>query len=59
MGMFDDLICYMPLPAQPRPPECRLFQTKDTTPQLMETFVLTSSGRLIHHNVRYEDVPLS
>jgi hypothetical protein len=55
--MFDYLICEMPLPEQPQPPRCRVFQTKDTTPQFLERFTITAAGRLIHHTVRYEEVP--
>jgi hypothetical protein len=54
--MFDYVICEMPLPQQPR---TRLFQTKDTTPQFLERFTITAAGRLIHHRVRYQQVPLS
>jgi len=57
MGMFDYLMCEMPLPEQPRPPRRRVFQTKDTTPQFLERFTITAGGRLIHHTVRYEEVP--
>jgi hypothetical protein len=47
----------MALPAQPRPPKDRAFQTKNTTPQLLERFTITAAGRLIHHTVRYQEVP--
>jgi hypothetical protein len=57
MGMFDHLICEMPLPAQPRPPRSHRFQTKDTEPQFLERFTINADGRLIHHTVRYEEVP--
>jgi len=57
MGMFDRLTCKMALPAQPRPPKDRAFQTKYTTPQFLERFTITAAGRLIHHTVRYEEVP--
>src|SRR5215831_15988296 len=59
MGMFDYLTCEKPLPAQPRPPREPVFQTKDTTPQFQEQFTITASGRLIHHAMRYEEVPLN
>jgi hypothetical protein len=59
MGMFDYVICEMALPQQPRPPRTRLFQTKDTTPQFLERFTITTNGRLIHHRVHYQQVPLS
>jgi hypothetical protein len=57
VGMYDYLICEMPLPTQPQPPQTRLFQTKDTTPQFLERFTITSGGRLIHHRMRYQQVP--
>jgi hypothetical protein len=57
MGMFDYLMCEMPLPEQPRPPRHRVFQTKVTTPQFLERFTITAGGRLIHHTVRHEEVP--
>jgi len=59
MGMYDELTCEMPLPEQPRPPECRVFQSKDTPAQLLERYTITIVGRLIHHTVRYEEVPES
>jgi hypothetical protein len=53
--MFDELICKMPLPEEPRPPKCRVFQTKDLD-NLLERYTITTNGRLIHHTVRYEEV---
>jgi hypothetical protein len=55
VGLYDDLTCKMPLP-EPRPPEGTTFQTKDLG-QSMERFTITADGLLIHHTVRYEDVP--
>jgi hypothetical protein len=59
MGMYDYLVCEMLLPEQPRPPRNLVFQTKDTTAQFMERFTITAGSRLIHHSVRYEEVPLA
>jgi hypothetical protein len=58
MGMYDYLICEMTLPEQPRAPQSRAFQTKDLE-CLLERYAITAAGRLIHHAVRYEEVPLS
>ena len=58
MGMYDYLICEMPLPAQPLAPQSRAFQTKDLE-CLLERYTITAAGRLIHHAIRYEEVPLS
>ncbi len=55
MGMYDYVDCRVPLPdARPTPP-C-LFQTKDLSCEL-EKFTINDDGRLIHHSVRYEEVP--
>lgn len=59
MGMYDYIRCQMPLPAEPAPPSCEWFQTKDTDAQYLECYTITEDGRLIHHSVRYEDVPQS
>lgn len=56
MGLFDYLRCEMPLPAE-WPGEGFRFQTKDTDAQYMEQYTITADGRLVHHAVRYEDVP--
>lgn len=57
MGMFDYMECEMPLPSDPAPPVNVVFQTKDVpTDQLwMETWVISTEGRLIKKGVRYED----
>jgi hypothetical protein len=48
----------MPLPAAPPPPaKGTEFQTKDTEAQFLEHYTITREGRLIHHTVRYEEVP--
>jgi hypothetical protein len=58
MGMFDYLTCEIPLPADPPPPpKGTEFQTKDTEAQFMEYYTITREGRLLHHSVRYEQVP--
>jgi len=54
MGMFDYLKCEYPLPE--RPPD-GFFQTKDTPRQYLEKYTITTDGRLVHHAVRYEEVP--
>jgi hypothetical protein len=58
VGMYDYLICEMPLPEQPLAPQSRAFQTKDLE-CLLERYTITAAGRLIHHAVRYAEVPLS
>ena len=58
MGMYDYFICEMPLPEQPRTPQSRTFQTKDLE-CLLERYTITAEGRLIHHTMRYEEVPPS
>ena len=58
MGLFDYLTCHYPLPdvdfnyvfKEP-------FQTKSFDPS-MEHYTLTIDGRIIHHKVRYETVPV-
>ena len=58
MGMFDHIACEMPLPEQPAPPRGRAFQTKSLD-CLLERYTITGDGRLIHHAIRYEEVPES
>ena len=55
MGMFDYLKCEYQLPDEKA--QNALFQTEDTNAQYMERYTLTREGRLIHHTVRYEQVP--
>jgi hypothetical protein len=59
MGMFDYIECKIPLLDAPSEfiTKNTLFQTKDTPEQGMETYTITKEGRLIHHAVKYEDVP--
>lgn len=58
MGMYDYLICEMPLLEQPQAPQSQEFQTKDLE-CLLERYTITVAGRLIHHAMRYEEVPLN
>jgi len=44
MGMFDDVTCEYPLPAEPKP-KGNDFQTKDFD-CLMDQYVITADGRL-------------
>lgn len=56
MGMFDEIICDYPLPDNP--PEWirkAVFQTKDFE-NLLDTYVITDTGRLIRHCKEYETV---
>lgn len=57
MGMFDYIRCRMPLPAEPKPPPCEWFQTKDVpTAQLyLGNWTIEADGRLIRHAYRIED----
>ena len=59
MGMFDYIIVEFPLPdsAPDWIKETTIWQSKGTPAQLMETYVITKEGRLIHRSVRYEAVP--
>lgn len=34
-----------------------VWQTKNTPRQFMEHYTITKNGKLIHHSVRYEEVP--
>jgi len=54
MGMFDELRCEFPLPDPIVQDE--IFQTKDLE-RLLDRYTITSDGRLILHQVRYEEVP--
>lgn len=45
MGMFDNLTCEYPLPAEPKPHE-KSFQTKDFDCQL-DHYTITDDGRLL------------
>ena len=54
MGLFDYIKCEYPLPIGQE----REYQTKDTYAQHMERYTITVDGRLIHHSVRHEGVPL-
>jgi hypothetical protein len=59
MGMFDKVLVYCPLPktAPSWITNAILWQTKDTPAQMLETYVITKEGRLIHRTVKYETVP--
>lgn len=52
--MFDYIKCEYPLPKEGAPVDG--YQTKDLE-NFMEDYTITKEGRLIHHTVRYEDVP--
>jgi len=54
MGMFDTIKCEYPLPDKELQDED--FQTKDLA-CLLDQYTITKSGELIHHAVRYEEVP--
>ena len=54
MGMFDYVRCEAPLPDGKPDTE---FQTKDFPEPYMETYTITSAGRLVHRAMRYEFVP--
>lgn len=54
MGMFDELRCEFPLPDAVVQNE--VFQTKGLE-CLLDRYTITSDGRLILHQVRYEAVP--
>ena len=53
MGMFDYVVCKMPLP-EPAAPLGTQFQTKDTEAQYLETYRIESDGSLIHEALDYE-----
>lgn len=55
MGMFDYVRCEKPLPGLT---EKIKLQTKDMPDPSLETYTITSEGRLIYHSVKYEEVPL-
>lgn len=57
MGMFDYIRCKMPLPADPAPPQCEWFQTKDvpTAALYLDKWTIEADGRLIRHAYRVED----
>jgi hypothetical protein len=54
MGMFDELHCEFPLPDAAVQDE--VFQTKSFE-RLLDRYTITGDGRLILHQVRYEEVP--
>ena len=56
MGMFDNLTCEFPLPAEPKPDE-NYFQTKDFECQLHH-YTITADGRLLRNDtdVQYHGV---
>ncbi len=54
MGLFDYIKCEYPIDA----PEGVEWQTKFSDAPYMETYTITSDGRLIHHTRKYEIVPL-
>jgi len=53
MGMFDEIKCECELPDSIS--NDTIFQTKSLE-CLLERYTITSDGRLIHHQVRYETV---
>lgn len=57
MGMFDTIVCEMPLPGAYMGPKDD-FQTKDLDCQL-DTFTINAVGRLIHHYREWEATPES
>ncbi len=54
MGMFDEIRCEYPLPDAVV--QDALFQTKSLD-SVMDHYTITRDGKLIHHKVRYEEVP--
>ena len=54
MGMYDDIKCDYPLPDTEV--QDKTFQTKDFD-CLLEEYLITKEGKLIHHTVRQEIVP--
>lgn len=54
MGMFDDVICEVPLPdGKPG----KHFQTKDFECPYLEKYTITAEGRLIHNRPLYDIDP--
>lgn len=53
MGMFDTLKCEYPLPGNP--PRVDDFQTK-CLDCVLDRYTITVDGRLIHHQVKLEEV---
>lgn len=53
MGMFDDLRCDYPLPADGA--NALAYQTKDTPAQWCELYVITKDGQLMHEEYDEED----
>lgn len=49
MGLFDDVRCDMPLPADPAPPAGVWFQTKTFEDPYLEKYVIQTDGRLMHY----------
>ncbi len=54
MGMFDEIRCEYPLPDSIV--QDHVFQTKSLE-RVMDSYAITRDGRLILHEVRYEQVP--
>ena len=54
MGMYDNIKCNYTLPDEHMQEEG--FQTKDLD-NCLENYTITSSGTLVLHSVRYEEVP--
>lgn len=53
MGMFDDLNCKYPLPAEAK--GITWFQTKDTPAQALDVYEITETGELWHQEYDFED----
>jgi hypothetical protein len=54
MGLYDELTCRYPLPDHAV--QHKVFQTKSLE-RAMDSYTITSDGRLILHEARYETVP--
>lgn len=57
MGMFDHIICEVPLPDTPVPPPAESFQTKDTPDQYLTVYTITKDGYLMWRPYKMEAVP--
>lgn len=55
MGMFDNIRCELPLPVLGEVPE-RVFQTKDTPAQYLDTYVIRADGEFVHESPDIEDL---
>jgi hypothetical protein len=53
--MFDSVICEVPLPRLGVTD--RVFQTKDTPAQFLDTYVIRADGRFVHRDPIMEEVP--